>query len=312
VKIPKDLVLSARSCSLSGLISVIPYGLDAQLCLSLALYVEILKGNQSEWHGYLQSLPTGTVDLPLFWDQATNQKDSEDGREALAWLRGTAVERILLAVQEDGSTLIDAIRTYFHQVAVPLLLDHLDLWRGPTSNIEPSLCGFYRSFSLVSSRAFLVDAYHGLSMVPIADAFNHVQENHVHLESDYNVCADCGSLDECQHDRDDNQRFGPSKDGTQSGTKNNGQDMYYEMVSNTYILSLTEVFNTYGDGLTNAQLLSQYGFILDMNDNDRISWTATEVLHILATGQYSDSDLNDFFDPTTSGSATYSHRPRFV
>lgn len=59
----------------------------------------------SEWYGYLQSLPTGTVDLPLFWDQMPNQDDSEDGIEALGWLRGTAVGRIL-AVQEDGSTLI--------------------------------------------------------------------------------------------------------------------------------------------------------------------------------------------------------------
>ena len=41
VKIPKDLVLSVRSCSLAGLISVVPYGLEAQLCLSLALYVEM-------------------------------------------------------------------------------------------------------------------------------------------------------------------------------------------------------------------------------------------------------------------------------
>ena len=41
VKIPKDLVLSVRSCSLSGLITVVPYGVDAQLCLSLALYVEM-------------------------------------------------------------------------------------------------------------------------------------------------------------------------------------------------------------------------------------------------------------------------------
>ena len=65
-----------------------------------------LKGNQSEWHGYLQSLPTGTVDLPLFWDQVIDQNDSVDGLEALGWLRGTAVERILLAVQEDGSTSI--------------------------------------------------------------------------------------------------------------------------------------------------------------------------------------------------------------
>ena len=70
--------------------------------------------------------------------------------------------------------------------------------------------------------------------------------------------------------------------------------MYYEMVSNTCIPPLSEVFNTYGDGLTNAQLLSQYGFILDMNDNDRVSWTATEVLHILAPGQYTDRDLKEF------------------
>ena len=66
------------------------------------------------------------------------------------------------------------------------------------------------------------------------------------------------------------------------------------MVSNAYIPPLDEVFNTYGDGLTNAQLLSQYGFILDMNDNDRVSWTATEVLHILAPGQYTDADIEEF------------------
>jgi len=135
-------------------------------------------------------------------------------------------------------------------------------------------------------------------MVPIADAFNHVQENHVHLESDYNVCPDCGALDECQHDRDgefnqENQSFGPTKDGTQSSAKNNSQDMYYEIVSDIYIPPLTEIFNTYGDDLTNAQLLSQYGFVLDMNDNDRVSWTATEIFRILAPCQCADSDLQE-------------------
>lgn len=35
---------------------------------------------------------------------------------------------------------------------------------------ETSLSGFCHAYSLVSSRAFWVDAYHGLSMVPIADA----------------------------------------------------------------------------------------------------------------------------------------------
>jgi hypothetical protein len=63
------------------------------------------------------------------------------------------------------------------------------------------------------------------------------------------------------------------------------------MVSNTCIPPLTEIFNTYGEDLTNAQLLSQYGFILDMNDNDRVSWTAAEVLRILTPGQCDDSEL---------------------
>ena len=65
------------------------------------------------------------------------------------------------------------------------------------------------------------------------------------------------------------------------------------MVSGTYIPPFTEIFNTYGDDLTNAQLLSQYGFILDINDNDRVSWTATEVLRVLAPEQCTESDLKE-------------------
>ena len=34
-----------------------------------------------------------------------------------------------------------------------------------------SLEGFRHAFALASSRAFMVDAYHGLAMVPIADAY---------------------------------------------------------------------------------------------------------------------------------------------
>ena len=36
--------------------------------------------------------------------------------------------------------------------------------------VGPTLSGFLHAYSLVCSRAFLVDAYHGLSMVPLADA----------------------------------------------------------------------------------------------------------------------------------------------
>ncbi|KJA28741.1 hypothetical protein HYPSUDRAFT_61592 [Hypholoma sublateritium FD-334 SS-4] len=145
----------------------------------------------------------------------------------------------------------------------------------------PRLLDFYRAFSMVSSRAFLVDAYHGLAMVPIADTFNHVLENHVHLESDYSVCAECGSLYECAHDRDDRalQKIEPPAHFVADADKH---DLFYEMVSNTEIPPHTEIFNTYGEDLSNAQLLTQYGFILDVNDSDRLSWDIDDVLAITA------------------------------
>lgn len=50
------------------------------------------------------------------------------------------------------------------------------------------------------------------------------------------------------------------------------------MVSNVEIMPGEEIFNTYGEGLTNAQLLARYGFTLDVNDNDHIHWDLDEVL----------------------------------
>lgn len=39
-----------------------------------------------------------------------------------------------------------------------------------------------------------------------------------------------------------------------------------------------EVFNTYGAGLSNAQLLARYGFMLDGNEHDVVSWDGPEAL----------------------------------
>lgn len=48
VKIPKTAVISVRSCSLAGVIPEAPYGLAAQLSLSLALYVEMYVNSYHE------------------------------------------------------------------------------------------------------------------------------------------------------------------------------------------------------------------------------------------------------------------------
>ncbi|KAG6853512.1 hypothetical protein C0991_003642 [Blastosporella zonata] len=61
-------------------------------------------------------------------------------------------------------------------------------------------------------------------------------------------------------------------------------DSYYEMVSNSNIMPGSEIFNTYGETLSNSQLLAQYGFTLDVNENDRICWTSEEVSITFSTG----------------------------
>jgi hypothetical protein len=50
-----------------------------------------------------------------------------------------------------------------------------------------------------------------------------------------------------------------------------------EMVVNATIAPDSEIFNTYGAKLTNAELLVRYGFMLDANDNDTLTWTIEEI-----------------------------------
>ncbi|PFH50462.1 hypothetical protein AMATHDRAFT_47880 [Amanita thiersii Skay4041] len=281
VRIPKDAVLSTRNCTLSEFIPSSPCGLAAQLALALALYIEILKGKISRWFGYLQSFYGNVVDIPLFWDREIGVGESsharlEDGKCALEWLQGTEAHKILNKLTDNNITLI---------VVQPLIHRHRENI-SKRNAVEPTLHGFYRAYSLVSSRAFLVDAYHGLSMVPIADAFNHELQNHVHLEeSDYHVCSECGSLHECPHDRDDAMSIAAVDHITSMARSvvpfvvdNDDQDHGYHMVTNTAIPPDAEVYNTYGETLTNAQLLTQYGFILEVNDNDVLAWEMGDII----------------------------------
>ncbi|KAJ3880005.1 hypothetical protein F5051DRAFT_483120 [Lentinula edodes] len=279
VKIPRTAVLSAKSCSASQFIESSPYGLEAQLALSLALLVEIERGTSSRWYGYLQSLPDTVVSLPVFWGLEFEEgtlEDIEDGKDALKWLKGTEVEKLL--VGSDGTPLIDSLRKYFHEIVTPTMARL-------SSESLPSFHHFCRAYSLASSRAFLVDAYHGLSMVPIADAFNHTDEYHVHLETEYEVCPECGSLQQCLHDRDIEPTLGHPTSGFQQIEKDNT----YDMVSNAAITPHSEVFNTYGETLSNAQLLTRYGFILDVNENDNVSWELESLIHFLEESKPSKS-----------------------
>ncbi|RXW22374.1 hypothetical protein EST38_g3487 [Candolleomyces aberdarensis] len=276
VKIPKSAVLSARSCSLSEFITPAFVGSEAQLVSSLALYSELILGPRSNWYGYLQSLPE-KIDLPLCWELWVSNPDSRpdldledvgDMEDALQWLGGTEADKILT---QNNCLSSEDLQKYFDSVVQPLLSAH----SGEGSD-HIGFSGFLRAYCLVSSRAFMVDTFHGLAMVPVADAFNHVQENHVHLESEYDVCPECGSVDECPHDVSEEDR-----QQQRTERKLDAIDPGYEMVANAPIPPLSEVYNTYGETLSNAELLCQHGFVLEANGNDTLTWTVEEILDTL-------------------------------
>lgn len=84
----------------------------------------------------------------------------------------------------------------------PLLEEHPYIFdRGTNLDDDPySFDKFIKISTLISSRAFEVDAYHENALVPFADIFNHRGENeHVHFETEFEVCDACGALEYCEH-----------------------------------------------------------------------------------------------------------------
>lgn len=95
------------------------------------------------------------------------------------------------------------------------------------------------------------------------------------LQSDYDVCVECGSLAECEHDREMGSttvlasiksNVHPLSHG---GSPTSSEIDYLEMRTVQAIPPLSEVFNTYGS-LSNAALLSRYGFMLPENEYDTV------------------------------------------
>ncbi len=99
----------------------------------------------------------------------------------------------------------------------------------------------------------------------------------------------CGSFSQCAHDDDKDEDIPDVSDPgdlTRGVAANNDPDTC-DMVSNRPIEPRCQIFNTYGETLTTAQLLARYGFALDGNDNDVVSWELSE----LETPQNMDRDF---------------------
>ncbi|KND02469.1 protein-lysine N-methyltransferase [Spizellomyces punctatus DAOM BR117] len=172
--ISKDAVVSVKNCGIADIIEEAEIG--GVFGLAFALMYELSLGARSPWSGYLQSLPQ-RENLPMFW----SDQDLEE-------LNGTDLGDDIVA---DKALLLDDYET----MILPIINDH------PEAFPDKSLLTFehfLNATSLVTSRAFQVDEYHGDSMVPLADIFNHkTGAEHVHFETDTDVCPYCGANGPC-------------------------------------------------------------------------------------------------------------------
>lgn len=130
------------------------------------------------------------------------------------------------------------------------------------------------------TRAFLIDIYHTLALVPFADILNHSTDYHTSLASDDFVCHVCGSLASCTHDpattTDFPERLGHLTDTCRSRIQSepDSVDMRIERVAGRG----TEVMNTYGQGIGNSKLLVEWGFIQGDFTGQGVCWELLEVI----------------------------------
>ncbi|KAI8365019.1 hypothetical protein EDC96DRAFT_553430 [Choanephora cucurbitarum] len=145
----------------------------------------------------------------------------------------SAVRNDLNDLQEDYNELI-----------VPLLEEHPYVFkRGEAPEQDPySFEKFLKISTLISSRAFEVDAYHENALVPFADIFNHRGENeHVHFETEFEVCDACGALEYCEHqyfhymynsdaegEEEENEEWEDEEDASDMEGDEDGSDMEEE------------------------------------------------------------------------------------
>ncbi|KAJ3108108.1 hypothetical protein HK100_003486 [Physocladia obscura] len=171
-KIPKIACLSAKNCAIADLIDA--EGITGTLALTLALLHERYVVNSSPWSTYLSILPPNAP-TPLFYSQETLSSLTPTDVPATLFEQHLADDFRMLALPfiHTHSTVFPADRTD-------------DAWRRD----------FYACMSLVTSRAFAIDAWHGDAMVPLADLFNHKSgAENIHIAGEGDVCGFCGAVE---------------------------------------------------------------------------------------------------------------------
>lgn len=187
---------------------------------------------------------------------------------------------------------------YFYSTGIPILSRSKLFDATQKQHLDGLESAFLTAYTHVSSRDFIVDTHHGVGMVPVADLFNHAEVHTVQFESDQDVCEICGVAfltgheeemcrfgmvdsgseedaiaDEEEQDEatqedeasgEEEERATTASDAAEEEEKGELEDHTdtLDMRTLTSHTSGSEMYNTYGP-LTNALLLTRYGFCLD-------------------------------------------------
>ncbi|KAH9457364.1 hypothetical protein Pst134EA_021247 [Puccinia striiformis f. sp. tritici] len=246
--IPKQACLSHRtSTRLPQDIDLdrVPISHQPIIRLTVHLLHELSLSSRSKWYPYL-NLITHPPDPILIHLRIEEQAEIE------AWIRGTEIERL---IAQNRILSLSQLRAIYEGLA-----------------LSQSWEEFVKGYTIVSSRAFQIDNYHSLGLVPIADLYDHSDQPDVQLVSQDLVCDQCGSIGECVHD---NPCIGLV----------NQKDEYLDTVELVSIHPLigsskpTIVYNTYGN-LSNSRLMTEYGFMIQGNQYDRLYFNNTEIVDL--------------------------------
>eukprot|EP00242_Pyramimonas_sp_CCMP2087_P014574 CAMPEP_0198197664 /NCGR_PEP_ID=MMETSP1445-20131203/1227_1 /TAXON_ID=36898 /ORGANISM="Pyramimonas sp., Strain CCMP2087" /LENGTH=264 /DNA_ID=CAMNT_0043867001 /DNA_START=195 /DNA_END=986 /DNA_ORIENTATION=- len=158
VDIPKRVCLNSVTTRISGLMDQAE--ISGGLALIIAVMFERALGEESYWFPYFQILPQREP-LPMFWS-----------KDELQIVKGTDLRKIIRSDRVD-------MREDWEDIVAPFIAESCAAlpWEKMT------YAAFRECASLTASRSFCIDSYHGASMVPLADMFNHRTDGeHIHLE----------------------------------------------------------------------------------------------------------------------------------
>lgn len=195
MRIPKSNILSCKNASIYNLL--VDYSFDKVdissgiFGLIISVAYELSYGPKSPWYPYFSTWSIDTSFTPPFM---YSSKDKSN-------LKNTDFDYLgLLNSTEFDDFYAECIRfAKIHESLVPI----------PTIFSKADPLYFSKLFTSITCRAFVVDNFHQLSLVPFADLFNHqspklingeiVNQENVHFVCDGQVCDDCGDQG-CDHE----------------------------------------------------------------------------------------------------------------